>query len=167
MYTPNSAASIAQSEATRLAELKFMVLDTVNYSPYTTAEEQAKTAVSVANCQSPEVLVKWYCNLLTLLSGRELAPVAWATGTQKEEIIRLCNHMLISRPVKTRVLLNINKYTVSEAKQLIAELTSQTQPTPPAARSGAAVTAYGRCPRTNRLHPAIAGELAALSIFNN
>jgi hypothetical protein len=129
-----AAASLTNAEATRLAELRFIVLDTVNYSPYATAEEKAKTAASVARCQSAETLVKWYCNLLTLLSGRELA--ALATTAQQQQIVRLLNHPAVARPRKAKELVRLK--TLTEAEALLAELlTLTTTPTRPA---GAGVT---------------------------
>jgi hypothetical protein len=139
----------AQKEATRLSELRFMVLDTVNYSAYTTAEEKANTAASVAKCQSAETLVKWYCNLLTLLSERELAApaaaeAAPATTEQKQEIVKLLNHPAISRARKSKELVRLNHLTDAQAVALIAELTSITHPTPPTRPAGAGLVVNGR-----------------------
>ncbi|MEL5993788.1 hypothetical protein [Hymenobacter segetis] len=50
------------------------------------------------------------------------APVQYATASQKEEIIRLLNHPVITRPEKTKMLLNINRLDEERAVQAIAKL---------------------------------------------
>ena len=50
------------------------------------------------------------------------APVQYATANQKEEIIRLLNHPLITRQEKTKMLLNINRLVEERATQAIAKL---------------------------------------------
>jgi hypothetical protein len=52
----------------------------------------------------------------------EVAPVQYATAAQKEEIIRLLNHPLITRQEKTKMLLNINRLDEERATQAIAKL---------------------------------------------
>jgi len=49
-------------------------------------------------------------------------PVQYATGSQKEEIIRLLNHPVITRPEKTKGLLNINRLDEERAVAAIAKL---------------------------------------------
>ena len=49
-------------------------------------------------------------------------PVQYATASQKEEIIRLLNHVLITRAEKTKMLLNINRLDEERATQAIAKL---------------------------------------------
>ncbi|TLM88405.1 hypothetical protein [Hymenobacter jeollabukensis] len=55
-----------------------------------------------------------------------LAPAAsnpaYATAQQKEEIIRLLNHPVVTRQEKTKMLLNINKLDQERATQAIANL---------------------------------------------
>lgn len=113
------------AESARLAELRYTVLDAVNYSPYTTADEKATAAHRVANCHNAEVLVKWYCNVLTLLAARELAPpvpVAYATADQQQEIVRLCNRAEITKAEKTAALLGLPRLTDRTAKAMIGLL---------------------------------------------
>ena len=50
------------------------------------------------------------------------APVQYATDAQKEEIIRLLNHPVITRQEKTKMLLNINRLDEERATQAIAKL---------------------------------------------
>ncbi|MBT9393805.1 hypothetical protein KLP40_11585 [Hymenobacter sp. NST-14] len=52
----------------------------------------------------------------------EPAALAYATASQKEEIIRLLNHPVISRAEKTKMLLNINRLDQERATQAIAKL---------------------------------------------
>ena len=46
----------------------------------------------------------------------------YASASQKEEIIRLLNHPVITRPEKTKMLLNINRLDEERAMQAIAKL---------------------------------------------
>ncbi|MCB2408083.1 hypothetical protein [Hymenobacter lucidus] len=48
--------------------------------------------------------------------------VAYATASQKEEIIRLLNHPVITRQEKTKMLLNINRLDEERANSAIAKL---------------------------------------------
>jgi len=52
----------------------------------------------------------------------ETPVVAYATASQKEEIIRLLNHPVITRQEKTKMLLNINRLDEERATQAIAKL---------------------------------------------
>lgn len=49
-------------------------------------------------------------------------PIQYATAEQKEKIIRLLNHPVITRPEKTKMLLNINRLDEERALQCIAKL---------------------------------------------
>lgn len=50
------------------------------------------------------------------------AAVTYASAGQKEEIIRLLNHPVITRQEKTKMLLNINRLDDERATQAIAKL---------------------------------------------
>jgi hypothetical protein len=50
------------------------------------------------------------------------APVQYATAAQKEEIIRLLNHPLITRQEKSKMLLNINRLDEERATAAITKL---------------------------------------------
>jgi hypothetical protein len=56
------------------------------------------------------------------VAAEQAAPVQYATAAQKEEIIRLLNHPVITRPEKTKMLLNINRLDEERAVQAIAKL---------------------------------------------
>ena len=55
------------------------------------------------------------------------APVMHMTGSQAEQITRLANHPLLSRPQKTQALLKINRLNEEEAALYIEEFTQQVQ----------------------------------------
>ena len=56
------------------------------------------------------------------VAAEQAVPVRYATAAQKEEIIRLLNHPVISRPEKTKMLLNINRLDEERAVQAISKL---------------------------------------------
>ena len=60
----------------------------------------------------------------TTVGETEPAPIQYATAAQKEKIIRLLNHSLITRPEKTKMLMNINRLDESRAAQAISKLES-------------------------------------------
>jgi hypothetical protein len=55
-------------------------------------------------------------------AAEQAAPVQYATASQKEEIIRLLNHPVITRQEKTKMLLNINRLDEERATAAIAKL---------------------------------------------
>ncbi len=59
---------------------------------------------------------------LPTVAAEQATPVQYATASQKEEIIRLLNHPVITRPEKTKMLLNINRLDEERAIQAIAKL---------------------------------------------
>ena len=74
------------------------------------AVAQALPAMQVVPAEAPAV------------AAEPVAPVQYATAAQKEEIIRLLNHPVITRPEKTKMLLNINRLDEERAIQAIAKL---------------------------------------------
>ena len=74
------------------------------------AVAQALPAMQVVPAEAPTV------------AAEPAAPVQYATASQKEEIIRLLNHPVITRPEKTKMLLNINRLDEERAIQAIAKL---------------------------------------------
>lgn len=48
--------------------------------------------------------------------------VQYATGEQKQEIVRLVNHALITRPEKTKMLLSLNVLSGDRAQEVITNL---------------------------------------------
>ncbi|MDB5236836.1 MAG: hypothetical protein JWR44_3829 [Hymenobacter sp.] len=74
------------------------------------AVAQAVPAMQVVPAEAPSI------------AAEQAAPVQYATASQKEEIIRLLNHPVITRPEKTKMLLNINRLDEERAVQAIAKL---------------------------------------------
>lgn len=63
--------------------------------------------------------------VLGLLAGRlgiayPLAPVVYATAEQKEDLQRLYNHAFCKRWEKTKMLLDLDRYTQAQAEQMLA-----------------------------------------------
>jgi len=56
------------------------------------------------------------------VAAEQVAPVQYATASQKEEIIRLLNHPVITRQEKTKMLLNINRLDEERATAAISKL---------------------------------------------
>jgi hypothetical protein len=57
-----------------------------------------------------------------VITATQAQLIQYATASQKEEIIRLLNHPLITRQEKTKMLLNINRLDEERATQAIAKL---------------------------------------------
>ena len=110
-------------EAARVTGLQTLLLELVLGSAFATQDEKDRTVASVARCQNPATLAKWYRNAVIELADREEhQPVCYATGKQKEEITRLLNHVKIERREKTKVLLVINRLEEQEADEVIKGL---------------------------------------------
>ena len=75
------------------------------------AVAQAVPAMQVLPAEAPAIAAE-----------QAAAPVQYATASQKEEIIRLLNHPVITRPEKTKMLLNINRLDEERATAAIAKL---------------------------------------------
>ncbi|MDO7846457.1 hypothetical protein Q5H92_08820 [Hymenobacter sp. M29] len=83
--------------------------------PWVTASTIVDTAQR--NIQAPEMRV-----VGTDEAHEPSKPVQYATAAQKEQIIRMLNHPVITRPEKTKMLLNINRLDEERANQAIAKL---------------------------------------------
>ncbi|WP_286130695.1 hypothetical protein [Solirubrum puertoriconensis] len=119
-YQEFAIASMAQTRAVGKAYRNILawIIRAAGYEP-TPAEEMDNSgnepgtgAVEVKPMQAVQV--------------EQAAPLAgtatYATAQQKEEIIRLLNHPVITRQEKTKMLLNINKLDQERATQAIANL---------------------------------------------
>ena len=92
-----------------------------------TTAEYERAMQNIVACQDVATLQKWYRNCIREIARREelepeTAPIAYATVTQKQEIQKLANNVKITRPEKTRALLNINRLDYDGAKQEIGQL---------------------------------------------
>jgi hypothetical protein len=102
-------------------------MDTLVGCPVITTEEYDTAMQRTLACQDLATLQKWYRNTIREIARREelepvTAPITYATGTQKEEIIKLANRHEISRAEKTRVLLDLDQYDHDGAKKVIGTL---------------------------------------------
>ena len=89
---------------------------------YNTNAAVATPAPAVAVAQAVPAMQVVPAETSTVAAEQANAPVQYATANQKEEIIRLLNHPVITRPEKTKMLLNINRLDEERAIQSIAKL---------------------------------------------
>jgi len=132
-YQEFAIASMAQTRAIGKAYRNILawIIRAAGYEP-TPAEEMeytgnVPTAPAMTVAAEPAVpLMRATTNALATPveapAAEAAAPVQYATASQKEEIIRLLNHPLITRQEKTKMLLNINRLDEERATQAIAKL---------------------------------------------
>jgi len=93
-------------------------MDYGNNTPEVKAPVAAQPAASAAPAVAAEAPA-----MKAVPAEQPAAPaVAYASASQKEEIIRLLNHPVITRQEKTKMLLNINRLDEERATQAIAKL---------------------------------------------
>jgi hypothetical protein len=94
--------------------------------PTVTPEPAAAPVVTTPAPAAPEAPVMVASVAPHVPEGDPMAasqpPVQYATPGQKDEIIKLLNHPLITRQEKTKMLLNINRLDEERATQAIAKL---------------------------------------------
>jgi len=132
-YQEFAIASMAQTRAIGKAYRNILawIIRAAGYEP-TPAEEMdyagnvpaPAVAPSVVNEPAPVMRAVTTTPAELPAVAAEAAPVQYATASQKEEIIRLLNHPLITRQEKTKMLLNINRLDEERATQAIAKLRS-------------------------------------------
>ena len=133
-YQEFAIASMAQTRAVGKAYRNILawIIRAAGYEP-TPAEEMEYTgnvaAPAVAVAAEPAAPVMRAVTTAPVAPAEAPAaeaapavPVQYATASQKEEIIRLLNHPLITRQEKTKMLLNINRLDEERATQAIAKL---------------------------------------------
>lgn len=121
-YQEFAIMSMAQTRAIGKAYRNCLawIIRAAGYEP-TPAEEMdynTNTAVEPAAAPAPAMQV------VPPVAAEQVAPLHYATASQKEEIIRLLNHPVITRPEKTKMLLNINRLDEERATAAIAKLRS-------------------------------------------
>jgi hypothetical protein len=94
----------------------------MEYGGNTPAVQPAMAVVPTANPVAVAAEAPAPMKAVSTDAPAEAAAVAYATASQKEEIIRLLNHPVITRPEKTKMLLNINRLDDERATQAIAKL---------------------------------------------
>lgn len=144
MYTnPQNGQTAVAATAAQLSAHRRSIMDMLVGCPLITTAEYDTAMQRTLACQDLATLQKWYRNTVREIARREelepvTAPVTYATGTQKEEIIRLCNAVQITRREKTAVLLTIDRLTTAEATATVGNLWAKIlgrtgdYPTPPA-----------------------------------
>lgn len=139
-YQEFAIMSMAQTRAIGKAYRNILawIIRAAGYEP-TPAEEMeyggnqpevAKPAMVVAPVVAPEPVAAQAAEAPAAMKAvpaeateAPAAPViTYATAAQKEEIIRLLNHPVITRQEKTKMLLNINRLDEERATQAIAKL---------------------------------------------
>jgi hypothetical protein len=132
-YQEFAIASMAQTRAIGKAYRNILawIIRAAGYEP-TPAEEMdytgnvptpaAVAAPSVVAEPAPVMRAVTNTPAPVEAAAEAAAPVQYATASQKEEIIRLLNHPLITRQEKTKMLLNINRLDEERATQAIAKL---------------------------------------------
>jgi hypothetical protein len=131
-YQEFAIASMAQTRAIGKAYRNILawIIRAAGYEP-TPAEEMEYSgnvpapAVAPAVVAEPAPVMRAVTTAAAEVPAAEApaaTPVQYATASQKEEIIRLLNHPLITRQEKTKMLLNINRLDEERATQAIAKL---------------------------------------------
>lgn len=133
-YQEFAIMSMAQTRAIGKAYRNILawIIRAAGYEP-TPAEEmeyggnqpEAKPALAVAPVAAPVAVAAEATPMKAVPAEPAEAPapaIAYATAAQKEEIIRLLNHPVITRQEKTKMLLNINRLDEERANQAVAKL---------------------------------------------
>ncbi|QJX47953.1 hypothetical protein HMJ29_13795 [Hymenobacter taeanensis] len=138
-YQEFAIMSMAQTRAIGKAYRNILawIIRAAGYEP-TPAEEMeyggntpaaAQPAMIVAPAAAPAPVAAEAPAAMKAVPAEPAAPAAaeatvpaYASASQKEEIIRLLNHPVITRPEKTKMLLNINRLDEERATQAIAKL---------------------------------------------
>ena len=130
-YQEFAIASMAQTRAIGKAYRNILawIIRAAGYEP-TPAEEMEYSGNVPAPAVAPAVVAEAAPVMRAVTTAPAeapaaevaAAPVQYATASQKEEIIRLLNHPLVTRQEKTKMLLNINRLDEERATQAIAKL---------------------------------------------
>lgn len=132
-YQEFAIMSMAQTRAIGKAYRNILawIIRAAGYEP-TPAEEMeyggntpaaSQPAMAVVPTATPTAVAAEAPAPMKAVAAEPAAPaVAYASAAQKEEIIRLLNHPVITRPEKTKMLLNINRLDDERATQAIAKL---------------------------------------------
>jgi hypothetical protein len=130
-YQEFAIASMAQTRAIGKAYRNILawIIRAAGYEPTPAEEMDYNTNTATAAAPAPAVAVAQAVPAMQVVpaeapapAAEAVAPVQYATASQKEEIIRLLNHPVITRPEKTKMLLNINRLDEERAVQAIAKL---------------------------------------------
>jgi len=116
----------AASAAAQLSAHRLSIMDMLVGCPLITTAEYDTAMQRTLACQDLATLQKWYRNTVREIARREelepvTAPIQYATGSQKEEIIKLANAHQISRAEKTHVLLTLDRLTTAEVTATVGK----------------------------------------------
>ncbi|WP_019947905.1 hypothetical protein [Hymenobacter aerophilus] len=131
-YQEFAIMSMAQTRAIGKAYRNILawIIRAAGYEP-TPAEEMdyggntptvAETPAAPAPQAAPVAPVAMKAVPAEPTAAAESSAPAYASASQKEEIIRLLNHPVVTRAEKTKMLLNINRLDEERATQAIAKL---------------------------------------------
>ena len=132
-YQEFAIMSMAQTRAIGKAYRNILawIIRAAGYEPtpaeemdYNTNTPAAAMPVGAAAPQPTMQVLPTDAPAVVTAAPEAVAPVHYATASQKEEIIRLLNHPVITRQEKTKMLLNINRLDEERAVQAIAKLRS-------------------------------------------
>ncbi|WP_240737374.1 hypothetical protein [Hymenobacter metallicola] len=134
-YQEFAIMSMAQTRAIGKAYRNILawIIRAAGYEPTPAEEMDYATSASVASgndpagenepaLATPEVPAVSGANVAMKAVPAEAPVVTYATASQKEEIIRLVNHPVITRQEKTKMLLNINRLDEERATSAINKL---------------------------------------------
>ena len=130
-YQEFAIMSMAQTRAIGKAYRNCLawIIRAAGYEPTPAEEMDYNTNTPAATVLTPPAAVAQAVPAMQVVpaevpavAAEQAAPVQYATASQKEEIIRLLNHPVITRPEKTKMLLNINRLDEERAIQAIAKL---------------------------------------------
>jgi hypothetical protein len=125
-YQEFAIASMAQTRAIGKAYRNILawIIRAAGYEP-TPAEEMEYTGnvpTPAAAQATPALVMRAQTTTPSEPATSAVTEVKYATAKQKEHIISLLNHPLITRPEKTKMLLNINRLDEERATQAIQKL---------------------------------------------
>jgi len=128
-YQEFAIMSMAQTRAIGKAYRNILawIIRAAGYEPTPAEEMDYNTNTPAAVAPAPAAAVATAVPAMQVVPA-EVPSVAaevhvqYATASQKEEIIRLLNHPVITRQEKTKMLLNINRLDEERAVQAIAKL---------------------------------------------
>ena len=123
-YQEFAIMSMAQTRAISKAYRNCLawIIRAAGYEPTPAEEMDYNTNVPAPAVAASAVPTMQVLPAELAVAAEAVTPVQYATAAQKEEIIRLLNHPLITRPEKTKMLLNINRLDEERATQAIAKL---------------------------------------------
>ncbi|MBD1398863.1 hypothetical protein H9Q13_16955 [Pontibacter sp. JH31] len=130
-YQEFAIASMAQTRAIGKAYRNILawIIRAAGYEPtpveemdYAGNESSAKPAVPTEKKATMKAASATPSADKAPAEAEQTAGVRYASAKQKEEIIRLLNHQVITRQEKTKMLLNINRFDEERAAQAIDKL---------------------------------------------